>query len=147
MALSSFLTSTSGPEGTTAFAPMGLYQGGEYPAEVKKAAHSYAGNMADFASSYMGQKGMLDSSFMENALSDAYETGQQRAVGEWTQQQNMFSRWAMATNQLQAQVGPEQEEPSFFQGALGGALAGGSIGDSWGALAGGVLGGLSTLYI
>lgn len=145
MAMTNFLTSSPGPGGTTAFAPTSMYQGGDYRPEIQKAAGEYAGNLADFATQYMGQKGALDSSFMENALSDAYSKGQQKAVGEWQNQQNLFSQWAMAQNQLAAQTPPEQEDPSFAQGALGGALTGisaGAAGGAPGMVAGGLIGGL-----
>jgi len=142
-----FLQSTQIPGGSgSVLSPTPLFnQQGAFNPAVNKAAGQYAKQQMNAVQLYMSRRGLQDSSFLKTGLGQAFNSGFDRAISGFQQQQQVFGNLAMQQNQLQANAQAlESQQPSFLQGAAAGGLSMAATGNPWAIGTGMVLGGLST---
>ena len=138
--MSDFLTETEGPGDTTILAPKPYLSGEGFAPGVGQAASQFAQTQADMFAGFLGQKGLVNSSFLPVLTERAFSSGLQQALGAFQQQQTLFAQWADTVNQMSFEAGPEDEPLSPLQAGLSGALSGAAFGGSIGGGAGAGIG-------
>lgn len=115
---------------------------------IRKLAQQYAQQAQESVGGYLGQRGLLESSFLPNMLERAYQGGFGMAMQDFQSQQKLFMGYSQQLMAMRSAAGPEQQQQPWWQralmGAAGGAIAGGQIGGGvgagWGAIIGAVAG-------
>jgi hypothetical protein len=142
-----FLQSQNFPGVGNISTPTPLFnQQGQFNPVVNRAAGQFAQQQMNAVQQFMARRGLQDSSFLQAGLGRAFQSGFDRAVGSFQQQQQLFANLAQQQLQLQAQAQmAEQQTPSFLQATATGALAGGAFGPV-GAGIGAGIGALASVF-
>jgi hypothetical protein len=107
--VNNFLNEAPGPGGSTVFAPAPLFSEEGVSPGVQQAGRAIGESIAESGAQFLGQKGMLNSSFLPVLTERAFATGQLQALQAAQQQQSLFAQWAALQNQLAIDTGPELE--------------------------------------
>ena len=123
--------------------PRSAFQGGQLAPAIRNLAREYSKEGQSAVTGYLGQRGLLKSSFLPTLQNKAYQSGFDRAMRDYTTAQQTQMPWAQTLLQGKLQEGAAPQEAPWWQRALlagaTGALTGGASG--WGAKESGGFGG------
>ena len=129
--------------------PKSPFQGGQLSPAIRNLAREYAKEGQSAVTGYLGQRGLLKSSFLPTLQNKAYQSGFDRAMRDYTTAQQTQMPWAQTLLQGKLQEGAAPQEAPWWQRALlaggTGALTGYAQGGGKGAAIGAGIGVASTL--